>query len=121
MTDPTDPNHQFLTTLANLGIASHRLDQIRDAARLHRQQLIGSSELYAVIEADSPATPAVPAPATGRAAVLVLVLCSLIAALAYPTGPPCSGRQPTSSAAWTTTRTATTTATTATATPGTAG
>jgi hypothetical protein len=70
MTDPTDPNHQFLTTLANLGIASHRLDQIRDAARLHRQQLIGSSELYAVIEADSPATPAVPAPATGRAAVL---------------------------------------------------
>ena len=70
MTDPTDPNHQFLTTLANLGIASHRLDQIRDAARLHRQQLIGSSELYAVIEADSPATPAVPAPATGRAAGL---------------------------------------------------
>jgi hypothetical protein len=48
-------NRQFLTTLANLGIASHRLDQIRDAARLHRQQLIGTSELYAVIEADTAA------------------------------------------------------------------
>ncbi|MGW4603694.1 hypothetical protein ACWENS_10535 [Streptomyces sp. NPDC004532] len=28
-----------------------RLDRIRDAARLHRQQLISTSELYAVIEA----------------------------------------------------------------------
>jgi hypothetical protein len=33
-----------------------QLDRIRDAARLHRQQLIGTSELYAVIEAlDEPA------------------------------------------------------------------
>lgn len=48
----TNQNRQFLTTLADLGIATHRLDRIRDAARLHRQQLIGTSELYAVIEAD---------------------------------------------------------------------
>lgn len=48
----TNQNRQFLTTLANLGIATHRLDRIRDAARLHRQQLLGTSELYAVIEAD---------------------------------------------------------------------
>jgi hypothetical protein len=67
VTDQTaDLNRQFLTTLANLGIASHRLDQIRDAARLHRQQLIGTSELYAVIEATDP--PAGRAPAADRAA-----------------------------------------------------
>ena len=47
-----EQNRQFLTTLANLGITTHRLDRIRDAARLHRQQLLGTSELYAVIEAD---------------------------------------------------------------------
>jgi hypothetical protein len=40
-----------LTQLGELGIAHHRLDRIRDAARLHRQYLIGTSELYAVIEA----------------------------------------------------------------------
>ncbi|GAQ52102.1 hypothetical protein [Streptomyces acidiscabies] len=63
MTDPTTPptdraadesHHQCLDTLAALGIATHRLGLIRDAARLHQQQLIGSSELYAVIEADGP-------------------------------------------------------------------
>lgn len=44
-----------LTALGDLGTATHRLDQIRDAARLHRQQLISTSELYAVIEAlDTP-------------------------------------------------------------------
>lgn len=48
-----------LTALGNLGIATHRLDQIRDAARLHRQQLISTRELYAMIDADS-----TPAPAT---------------------------------------------------------
>jgi hypothetical protein len=61
-----NPNHQltdrdrqavdsfraYLATLASLRTAQHRLDQIRDAARLHRQQLVGTSELYAVIEAD---------------------------------------------------------------------
>lgn len=52
-----DQNRQFLTTLANLGIASHRLNQIRDAVRLHRQQIIGTSELYAVIDADDPVPP----------------------------------------------------------------
>lgn len=59
MTEHTadDQNRQFLTTLANLGIATHRLDLIRDAARLHRQHLIGTSELYAVIEADDPTGP----------------------------------------------------------------
>lgn len=31
---------------------AYRLDQIRTAARLHRQQLISTSELYAAIEAD---------------------------------------------------------------------
>ena len=62
----TDPNRQFLTTLTALGIASHRLDLIRDAARLHRQQLIGTSELYAVIEADTPASAA---PAADRGAL----------------------------------------------------
>ncbi|MEV5163882.1 hypothetical protein AB0K66_04540 [Streptomyces werraensis] len=36
----------------------HRLDRIRDAARLHRQQLLGTSELYAVIEADDEPEPA---------------------------------------------------------------
>ncbi|PNG19745.1 hypothetical protein [Streptomyces cahuitamycinicus] len=54
----TDQNRQALTTLANLGIATHRLDQIRDAARLHRQQLIGTRELYAVIETDGQTPPA---------------------------------------------------------------
>jgi hypothetical protein len=71
MTDTTETadgqNRQFLTTLAALGIATHRLDQIRDAARLHQQQLIGTSELYAVIEADAPASAVVPA--ADRAAV----------------------------------------------------
>jgi hypothetical protein len=62
----TDQNRQALDTLAALGIATHRLDQIRDAARLHRQQLIGTSELYAVIEADGPA---VQAPATDQTAL----------------------------------------------------
>ncbi|MFG3127418.1 hypothetical protein ACGFZU_06915 [Streptomyces tendae] len=69
MTGPAcgnNPNHQltdgdrqavdsfraYLATLASLRTAQHRLDQIRDAARLHRQQLVGTSELYAVIEAD---------------------------------------------------------------------
>lgn len=52
-----EQNRQFLTTLANLGIATHRLDRIRDAARLHRQQLLGTSELYAVIEADADPEP----------------------------------------------------------------
>ena len=69
MTGPAcgnNPNHQltdgdrqavdsfraYLTTLASLRTAQHRLGQIRDAARLHRQQLVGTSELYAVIEAD---------------------------------------------------------------------
>ncbi|WP_171111257.1 MULTISPECIES: hypothetical protein [unclassified Streptomyces] len=68
MTDPTaaDQNRKFLTTLANLGIATHRLDQIRDAARLHRKQLIGLSELYAVIDADAAAEQT---PATNRAAL----------------------------------------------------
>lgn len=33
-------------------VSAHRLELIRDAARLHRQQLIGIRELYAVIEAD---------------------------------------------------------------------
>jgi len=56
-----DQSRQFLTTLADLGIATHRLDRIRDAARLHRQQLIGTSELYAVIEADDEPPAAVPA------------------------------------------------------------
>lgn len=46
---------------------AYRLDRIRDAARLHRKQLISSSELYAVIEADTPA----PDPSTSRAAVLL--------------------------------------------------
>lgn len=36
--------------------SAHRLELIRDAARLHRQQLIGIRELYAVIEADDRAT-----------------------------------------------------------------
>lgn len=54
-----EQNRQVLTTLANLGIATHRLDRIRDAARLHRQQLLGTSELYAVIEADDAPAPAV--------------------------------------------------------------
>ena len=58
MTNQTDQNRHFLTTLANLGIATHRLDRIRDAARLHRQQLLGTSELYAVIEADDEQQPA---------------------------------------------------------------
>lgn len=52
-----EQNRQFLTTLGSLGIATHRLDQIRDAARLHRQQLLGTSELYAVIEADEAPQP----------------------------------------------------------------
>jgi len=47
----------YLATLARLRTAAHRLDQIRDAARLHRQQLIGTSELYAVIEADDEEQP----------------------------------------------------------------
>jgi hypothetical protein len=34
------------------------LARIRDAARLHRQQLLGTSELYAVIEADDEQQPA---------------------------------------------------------------
>lgn len=68
MTDQTpDQNRQSLTLLASLGIATHRLDQIRDAARLHRQQLIGSSELYAVIEAGAAVPSAVPTPAADRA------------------------------------------------------
>lgn len=46
-----------LTALGDLGIATHRLDQIRDAARLHRQQLISTRELYAVIEADEAPVP----------------------------------------------------------------
>jgi hypothetical protein len=71
MTEPTaDLNRQFLTTLGNLGIVSHRLGLIRDAARLHRQQLISSSELYAVIEADTPAVLPVSAGQADRAAVL---------------------------------------------------
>src|SRR5690606_38138460 len=68
-----EQNRQFLTTLANLGIATHRLDRIRDAARLHRQQLLGTSELYAVIEADDDperaAVSAVVTPAAGQAAL----------------------------------------------------
>jgi hypothetical protein len=66
-----EQNRQFLTTLANLGIATHRLDRIRDAARLHRQQLLGTSELYAVIEADdepeAAAVSAAVAPPTNQA------------------------------------------------------
>lgn len=45
-------SRMHLTAMSNLGIATHRLDQINDAARLHRQTLIGTSELYAVIEAE---------------------------------------------------------------------
>jgi hypothetical protein len=47
-----DSFRAYLATLASLRTAQHRLDQIRDAARLHRQQLVGTSELHAVIEAD---------------------------------------------------------------------
>lgn len=43
----------------DLDALHERLDRIRDAARLHRQTLIGTSELYAVIEAlDAPSGPA---------------------------------------------------------------
>lgn len=47
-----------LTALGDLGITTHRLDQIRNAAQLHQQQLIGTAELYAVIDADSTPAPA---------------------------------------------------------------
>ncbi|MDF2710673.1 MAG: hypothetical protein K0R62_6325 [Nonomuraea muscovyensis] len=47
-----DSFRAYLSTLASLRTATHRLDQVRDAVRLHRQQLIGTSELYAVIEAE---------------------------------------------------------------------
>jgi hypothetical protein len=70
---PADQTPQFLTMLADLGIATHRLDRIRDAARLHRQQLIGTSELYAVIEAAAPAVSAGVAPATDQAAPAVWI------------------------------------------------
>lgn len=33
----------------------YRLDSIRDAVALHRQGLVSTAELYAVIEADPPA------------------------------------------------------------------
>jgi len=60
----------YLTARAELNVAAHRLERIRDAARLHRQQLISANELYSVIEADSDAVLAVlPVPAD-RAAVL---------------------------------------------------
>ncbi|MGW1102751.1 hypothetical protein [Streptomyces sp. NPDC002540] len=46
-----------LTALGNLGVTTHQLDQIRDAARLHRQSLISTNELHAVIQAiDEPPT-----------------------------------------------------------------
>ncbi|MFB7597226.1 hypothetical protein [Streptomyces sp. NPDC056160] len=55
---PTDGDRQavdlaraYLIARAELSVAAHRLEQIRDAVRLHRQQLIGTYELYAVIEA----------------------------------------------------------------------
>lgn len=67
-TEHASLNRRALTLLGDLGIATHRLDCIRDAARLHRQQLIGTSELYAVIEADD--GPPAAAPAADRAAIL---------------------------------------------------
>lgn len=45
-------NPAYLATLTRFRTTAHRLDRIRDAVRLHRQQLIGTSELYAVIETD---------------------------------------------------------------------
>jgi hypothetical protein len=48
---------RLLTLLGDHNIATHRIEQIRDAARLHRQQLISTSELYATIEALDPPTP----------------------------------------------------------------
>ncbi|MYS44090.1 ParB N-terminal domain-containing protein [Streptomyces sp. SID5998] len=47
-----DSFRAYLTTRAELTVAAHSLERIRDAARLHRQQLIGTSDLYAVIEAE---------------------------------------------------------------------
>lgn len=71
-------HRRCLNLLGDHGIASHRLDLIRDAARLHRQQLISINELYAVVEAldqpapaaatqatDTPKEPRVPACTTG--------------------------------------------------------
>lgn len=53
---------RVLRAEADLDTANYRLDRIRDAARLHRLQLIGTRELYAVIDAaEEPDEQAAPA------------------------------------------------------------
>ncbi|MFI1165602.1 hypothetical protein ACH4UM_18800 [Streptomyces sp. NPDC020801] len=76
-----DAFRAYLAARAEFGVASHRLNQIQDAARLHREQLIGTSELYAVIEAE----PAAVEPPVDQAAVWVDgdPLMEAIAAAAY--------------------------------------
>ncbi|WP_031095548.1 hypothetical protein [Streptomyces sp. NRRL S-15] len=59
LAEAREHNDRTCEAVTGRDVAEARIDRIRDAARRHRQQLIRTSELYAVIEAlDHPSPPA---------------------------------------------------------------